>query len=294
MILFRKIFVLLLVFTSLAGSASSWSFPVHRLQAEIKRITQSGRKPVAVVDLDETVIHTIRRKVMSYKAAITRGQVMFGMKYPTETQILLRTSETKLLDLMYQLPNLYDSKAWLGRLGIQNELFRADFDKAMLAIYLSDEWVHLDRAFHGAQALLESFYRVGGEVYFVSSRYRAKQHDSTVHRLLLSKLYRNPLQSHVILREDNESSLDFKVRAFQHIRQQTQNFYTVALVAENEPENLNAMMSMFPTAMPVFVVGAVLNTSVTVNPNARLIKTKNWLAGSQDFDYYPGVLQARR
>lgn len=277
-----RLFPSLALFLTLALPFPAGAFPVSRVQSEISRALQAQRKPVAVFDLDETVLHSDARRIRSIEAAIARGQMLFTMKYPRETDILNATPAAKMHSILMSTANRYDTRAWLGRLGIQNEAFRLELENAMLPIYLSHEFMHLDRAYHGAQALLDAFYRAGGEVYFVSSRYRTQQYDSTVHRLVLSKLFRNSRQSHVILREDGESSLDFKVRAFEQIRRATQQFHQVLLVAENEPENLNAMMRTFPSALPVFVVGAVLNTSVTPAPNARLIRTKTYLPGSLD------------
>lgn len=277
-----KTIVLLTTALALGAPSNSIAFPVHRISAEITRAVYSGKRPVAVVDLDETVLHSTRRHILSYRAAVQRNLAKFSARYPMETQILLRTTEIKQHELLMSLPNRYDLKAWLGRMGIQNELFRLELNQVSLPIYLSQEFMHLDRAYHGAQALLDLFYRSGGEVYFVSSRYRTQQYDATVHRLILSRLYRSSRYSHVVLREDGEASLDFKVRAFNQIRRATQDYHQVVLVAENEPENLNAMIKTFPAAIPVYVVGAILNTTVSVSPAARLIRTKTYSAGLEN------------
>lgn len=277
-----KSLLFLSIFASQLAGALALAFPLHHVQAGIQQAVYAGRRPVAVVDLDETMMHSSRRHVLAYVAAVQRNPSRFAL-YPIESQILLRTPVEKLHALLMAQANRYDLKAWLGRLGIQNERFRKELDQQSLPIYLSNEFMHLDRAIHGAQALLEVFYRTGGEVYFVSSRYRSQQYEATVQRLILSRLYRNTRQSHIVLREDGEASLDFKVRAFEQIRRATQLTQQVVLVAENEPENLNAMMKAFPSAMPVFVAGAVLNTAVPVAPNARLIRTKTFLAGDLEF-----------
>jgi phosphoglycolate phosphatase-like HAD superfamily hydrolase len=277
-----RYFPLLFVLLALPFPLPTRAFPISQVQGEINQAVRANRHPIGVFDLDETLLHTARRKVLSYQATLQQGLMMFSMKYPRETDIVLNTPAVKLQQLLTSGSNQLDSKAWLGRLGIQNELFRKDLDAAMLPVYLSNQFMHLDRAIQGAEALLSQFYRAGGEVYFVSSRYRTQQLEATIHRLVLSRLFSNARQSHVILREDDESSLDFKVRAFNQIRSATQLAGRVVLVAENEPENLNAMMRIFPAALPVYVVGAVLNTSVTVSPNARLLRTKTYLPGSLD------------
>ena len=147
----------------------------------------------------------------------------------------------------------------------------------MLPIYLSNDFISLDTANRGAVQLLEMIYQAKGEVHFVSSRYQSSQENGTIKNLVDLHLYRNSRQSFLHLRNDGERSLDFKVRSYSEIRAGILTHQQVFIVAENEPENFNALTQYFPNVISIFVTGAIMNLGVKLNQVPFMIMTKNFI-----------------
>jgi hypothetical protein len=244
-----------------------------KLDREIQKVQALGMRPIGVFDLDETLLHSDRRRVHSYIESVRAAQGTLG--WPNEVNRLLSVDFNTAMQVLYRTSNQYDLAEWLQGLGISSPAFNMAMERLWLPLYLSPRFMHLDRAINGSVELLQKFYRAGGRVYFVSSRYQSQQLEPTLQRLVRSGLYANSNQSAVILRRDNEDSAAFKERAFMEIRTQSQGVGKVVLTAENEPENLNLMMRIFPDALPIFVTGAYLKPE-PLKSHPQLMKVRHF------------------
>jgi len=269
-------FLLILSFVLLQGGTPGFAFPVQGTLQKIGAIQHLGQVPVAVMDLDETLIHSDKRKVASYIEALKNNATTGLSKWPTETKMAYEKLSYSGETPMRALSNQYDSIALFQHFGIQNLDFVHALDTLMLPIYLSGEYIFLDSANRGAVGLLSAIYRAGGKVFFVTSRFEGAQGPATMESLQKLNLYHNQEQSFLVLRREGETSLDFKKRSFQEIRSSLSSNENVFLVSENEPENLNAMIDSFPSAMPVFVIGAIMHLDVPLNPMAPIVYTSDF------------------
>ena len=254
-----------------------WAFPMQTLDQELNRIVVKGKTPVAIFDLDETLIHSSKRSVFSYTKAIERNYALLSSQWPNETRVAYERLTYSGESLVRSMANQYDEVALFRQMNIRNLDFIQKLASLRLPIYLSNEFIYLDSAYRGAVQLLDQIYQSGGRIYFVSSRYQVAQGTETLRSLQKLNFLRDPKRSVVILRNNQEASIDFKKRAFAQIKSNCTTRDEVVLVGENEPENINAMMAQFPSAMAVFVEGAVLNQKVQILPSFKLIFTKNFI-----------------
>lgn len=230
---------------------------------------QSLEPKVFVFDLDETLIDSIPRRYLALHEAIQR--VCPVLQAPDDWSDLspdCKNYRSISLYDFYKLSNRYDTQQALKSLGIQDMELLSSIDKSMFSIYLSGNYIEFDQAYLGAVAFVQSLQKAGAEIYFVSSRSLEKQNTATRESLKKLGFIKNKGDSHVILKPDSQSSIDFKTESFEKIKQIAEQKKAQVLgVFENEPENMNAMMRVFPKAKAVFVKGAMVkNTPLEGKP----------------------------
>ena len=212
---------------------------------------------------------------MSYLKAIEEHRNLELASWPGLVQNAFQHFSTEGEKLILSLPNAYDSKLLFQRMGIENADFIKAIDTLMIPIYLGGDFIELDTSYLGAASFLNSIYRVHGKVFFVTSRYQDVQTIPTLANLKKLGLYRRNA-SQLVLRKRGETSIQFKTRSFHDIKNSLSSKEEVFVVGENEPENLNAMIDAFPHAIPIFVQGAFLNGSVSLNPLAPILMTHDF------------------
>lgn len=269
---------MLIILFTLPWSSLAFAFPLDLVKARLNHLQQAHQKPVAVFDLDETLVHSMKRMAMSYQKAIELNRSTLIQKWPVATRITEDQFREKGEKLLRSLSNQYDSQALFQRMGIQDRSFIEAIEGFRLPIYLSNEFIPFDTAYRGAVQLLNLVYQAKGRVNFVSSRYESTQFSGTLRNLVDLHLYRNSKQSIIRLRNDGERSIDFKVRIFSEIKAGLAEDETVFMVGENEPENFNALTEAFPKALAVFVEGAKLNSKVTIHPVPGMVITRNFVS----------------
>ena len=200
--------------------------------AKVESFWRAGRVPVAVFDLDETLVNSHFRKWLSYRDAIE----VLKAQYPKEAKASAALTIYDLTDAA----NGYDIGEIFARVGVFNSAFIKEVDAVMLPIYLSDKYMGFDSEIPCATAFLRELQQRGVFVYFISSRYKDTQYEATVRSLHRMGMVRKGDLHEVVLRPRGMSSIDFKTQSFQRIAKRD-----VALAFENEPENLNAMGDAF-------------------------------------------------
>ena len=275
----KSLIALLFVLTT---GAQTHALPVHQIQTRLQALVQRHRVPIAVLDLDETLIHSAQRKTTCYLSALKEHPTELAA-WPALTRLAYESFSHSGQRLIRSLPNQYDSKTLFQRMSIQDASFIKAVDGFMIQCYLSGRYIEQDTAYAGAKSFLDLIYRAGGKIYFVTSRYQDVQFEPTLANLKHLGIFKDGA-SQLVLRARNESSLEFKKRAFNQIQNSLQPREEVFVVAENEAENLNAMIDAFPKAVPIYVMGATLNTSVTLNPNAPILKTRDFKESQTVFE----------
>jgi predicted secreted acid phosphatase len=123
----------------------------------------------------------------------------------------------------------------------------------------------LDTEIPGAQRFIQFLlHEPRVKIFYVSSRFKETQQTATLKSLKKLGLLRKKrntddllLEPTLFLRNLNQSSIEFKTTAFNAI-QNWQTHSDVIAVFENEPENMNAMTSIFSQAEAYFMEGAFL------------------------------------
>lgn len=242
---------LFLLLTSLnAFSAFNGASIIQQIQKD----TYTGSTPVAVFDLDETLIYSHQRKLASFKEAAQ----LFTATHPFFVGIIEKMT---LKDFM-KTQNHYDSNEIFKANGINDNAFVKELELKMLPIYLSKKYMDYDTEIPCATAFIRSLYSNGAMVVFISSRYKSTQSKGTIESLTRLRIIRPGDHFRIILRPDGMSSIDFKKMAFNQVLSMKKAYNKptiVRVVGENEPENMNAMIQTFPNAARIFVRGANLS-----------------------------------
>ena len=143
----------------------------QRLDALVARaaeVSHTGKTPIVVMDLDETVVDSTDRRFIAFQssaAALCRTPVS------KDCNLAFRIRRSDL----DRIPNPYDSAALFDRLGLTDVEFRKTWDEAMVHAYLSGSWLDLDDEIPGARSFISALGRAGAHIVFISSRYDATQ-----------------------------------------------------------------------------------------------------------------------
>ena len=235
---------------------------------------QAGHVPIAVFDLDETLVYSHARKVLSYKEAAKR----LAATNPAEAAKVERLG----LEQIEALENTYDSGAHLAAMGIGDSAFGAKLIKEMLGIYLGGGLMEYDRDVPCATSFVRDLASMGAHIVYVSSRFDGSQRRGTMKSLARLRMP-TPADgaeaavadgAELILRPEGMNSIDFKRMAFDRIAQIRLiggRSAEVVLAFENEPENINAMMDAFPGARAYFIKGAHFSNDA-LRPGIREIR----------------------
>jgi hypothetical protein len=255
-----------------ASSAEAWARnPIlDAVVTEARALRTQGVTPVVVMDLDETVVDSSPRRVAAYDRMVqllcdglsvgmaARGGALASGPGPNADFDMCEALRGLNVSELYGLANRYDDAALAHKLGFdaKSKDWRAFADGA-LEEYLSGQYESLDQPIAGATTFVRELKRAHVQVWFVSSRWEAKQGASTLRSLLSLQLIKRGEEGTVILRPAGMSSIDFKHMAFARIQEATRlEGGRVIGAFENEPENITAMAVEFPGASLVFVEGA--------------------------------------
>ena len=230
----------------------------------VKESKISTQPKIFIFDLDETLIDSTPRRYVATRQAIEFACNIFSPPMRSGFIEEPRCEDYRRVSLydLYKLKNRYQISYALKALETapvyEMDLLPLITEKS-LKIYLSGNHLELDTAYLGAVSFIQDLKKVGAEIFFVSSRSLEKQNKGTRESLKKLGLIDDVADDHVILKSDSQSSIDFKTKTFKKIK-------TIAVrknakilgVFENEPENMNAMLRLFPEAQAVFVSGAFI------------------------------------
>lgn len=207
---------------------------------------------VVIADLDETLIDSTARKYYSVKHSLKTN---CSANNTVDCQIAAGLN----LSDYYALSNRYDLDSLFDKFRISRGEWRQKLIEQTTSTYLSGKFMNLDQPISGAVEFIRRLKNSGALVYFVSSRFNRPQRKGTIKSLKSLGMLNDEESNTVILREEGEKSIDFKRRAFLQIKNWAMLHESeVSLVLENEPENMNTMLDIFPEAEAVFVDGAFI------------------------------------
>jgi hypothetical protein len=235
---------LLLLFLFVSGPSYALNPALEKIVDTLKNRWHDDPWPVAVVDLDETLIDSTARRFYAYQEVAIRGDC--GI----ECGKLLGLNIADFLSL----ENRYDLNKLFDQIGIENGTLREAIFHSANDFYLSDRFMDLDQMLPGALEFIEKLHQAGVSLFYVSSRYEDTQNYGTLKSLKKFGLLKE--HDRLILRPRGMSSIEFKKRAYSKIAEDVYGNSSVELVMENEPENMNALTDRFPFATAIFIEGA--------------------------------------
>jgi len=212
-----------------------------------------GNIPVAVFDLDETLVNSTPRRYLALQSALPA----LAAQFPAEVEKL----RSVRLEHLLSLQNRYSITELLAKAGIQNAQFQSQLDAQFVPHYLSSEYIAFDRDIACGAKFIRDLVKMGVVPVYISSRYARTQMAGTVANLQELQITRPNETYRIILRPDGMSSIDFKKMAFAKVKSLGSELgkpVDIVLAVENEPENMNAMTAEFPEAYRFFVKGAFL------------------------------------
>jgi hypothetical protein len=208
----------------------------------IDRVEQSvyqGKKPIVVMDLDDTLIVTRERNLRILREFAAQNDIQNA--YPTEAGKILRV---QISDIRYGLPDT------LKGLGVENEDLTKKAGDFWLRRFFTNEYCALDKATPGAAKYLHLLVRAGATVVYLTGRDVPRMHDGTAANLVKNRFPMDPRQALLMMKPDPKlDDLQFKKDSFAQIAKMGE----VVGAFENEPANINAMAEAFPSADAVFL-----------------------------------------
>lgn len=178
----------------------SWAIPevLQIVQNRAAQTKASGKVPVVVMDLDETVVDSTPRKFRAYQEAVN------PLCGPKRSGSCGRVAGINLTEV-YALPNHYNwNPLWAALGGLPHD-FQTNLEKQALDYYLSNQFMDLDQAVPGATEFVQNLRSLGTHVFFVSSRWVSKQNEGTMHSIEHLGLATAADHDAVILRPDGRS-----------------------------------------------------------------------------------------
>ncbi len=241
---------ILLIFTNIV--LANPSKELQLIMNEFKAAKESNITPLALIDLDETLINSNPRKFLSIKSALNE----LRDKYP---QIVEKAKKLTLKDLEKN-QNQYDLNEFFAKASIYDVNFVNELSALMLPHYLSSEYMRFDSEVPCAVSYIRTLMRHGLVPIFISSRFKSTQGRATFESLNRIGLIRPKDHYKLLLRPNDMDSLTFKKMALKNIDLMLSRNHTlqVELLMENEPENLNVWKDHFSYAMSIFVKGAMM------------------------------------
>jgi hypothetical protein len=198
----------------------------------------SGHTPLAVFDVDDTLIDCRYRKSLVFHAFAQEESTR--RRWPDDSQRLRAHSWQ---DLKYRV---HDN---LHPLSITDKIFGEELLGYWLKHYFTYPYLIQDRAFPGAQAFVRACVDRGAHIVYLTARDHPGMYQGTIEALAKLGFPLHQPSIHVMLKpEVSVSDHHFKVAALEDIAALGE----VVASFENELSNLNAMAERFPDALMIW------------------------------------------
>ena len=208
-----------------------------RLIARVDSVTAQGKLPVIIFDIDGTLTDPSPRT----KALFEEHAAQFP-----KDRARLRAGIAKLPVERYA----YAPESTLARMGVRDTALVHRVGRTWSEGFFSNEYLGHDRALPGAAAYVDSLWRRGAYVVYLTGRDVPRMLEGTAASLRDQGFPVARPRAVLVLKPDpKQPDLEFKKRVFDDVAR----VGPVVGVFENEPANLTAMEDRFPDALAVFV-----------------------------------------
>jgi hypothetical protein len=211
-------------------------------------IESGGQQPVAIFDLDDTLINTRDRTLRIINEFIAQTEIQ--ARYPREVKNLQSLTDA---EIKFQTADTLAAK------NVTDPAFLKEVSDFWLARFFTNEYCANDKPNPGAAAYVRRLYMAGVKIVYLTGRDIPRMHDGTAENLQNLGFPLDGNQAQLIMKTDiQQDDLAFKKSMFPSIAQMG---YVVG-VFENEPANINAHHDAFPNAVAIFLDTVHSNTSV--------------------------------
>jgi histidinol phosphatase-like enzyme len=199
----------------------------------------NGEQPVAIFDLDDTLINTRDRNLRIINDFIAQADIQ--ARYPDESKNLAELTDNEISYLMADT---------LKARSVTNPAFLKEISDFWLARFFTNEYCSNDKPNPGAVKYVRRLYLAGVKIVYLTGRDIPRMHDGTLANLQKLGLPVDDDQAILMMKPDpKQDDLEYKKSMFPVIAQMG----TVVGVFENEPANINAHHDAFPNAIAVFL-----------------------------------------
>ena len=224
------------------------------------KVEARGQLPVAIFDLDDTVINTRDRSLRILNEFIAQPEIQ--ARFPQEVKNLQCPQDSKIKFLMTDT---------LRAQNVTDPEFVKETNDYWATRFFSNESVANDEQNPGAAAYVRRLYMAGVKIVYLTGRDTGRMHDGTVENLKKLGFPLDDSRAILIMKTDvQQDDLAFKISMFPSIAQMG----SVVGVFENEPANINAHHDAFPNAVAIFLDTIHSNTSVV--PESGIFWVENF------------------
>ena len=196
------------------------------------KTNQTGRKSIALLDIDDTLVDCRHRKL----AVLRRYAESLTSDHADREKILA----LKLEDMQYRV---YDS---LDRAAVDDLVTRKACFQYWLQHYFSKPYFLQDTPFPGAAEFTGWLVENGIDIIYLTARDQMNMGEATTEYLKNSKFCFGNQQTSLIMKSDSkEYDADFKLRILEEVAAEGE----VIVAMENELRHLNQMAEHFPKAL---------------------------------------------
>lgn len=240
----KKVSILITFITTVitAASATAASYSPEALN-EVKSlaltIEHQGKQPIAIFDLDDTLINTRDRSLRIINEFILQADVQ--SRYPEETKDLSGLTDDEIGYLMADT---------LRARSVTNPAFLKEISDFWLARFFTNEYCSNDKPNPGAAQYVRRLHMAGVKIVYLTGRNVSRMHDGTLANLQKHGFPVDDDRAILMMKQDlKQDDLEYKKSTFPVIAQMG----TVVGVFENEPANINAHHDAFPNAIAIFL-----------------------------------------
>lgn len=207
----------------------------------IDEIKKSGKRPVVILDIDETILDARPRKLAVLRAYIEE-------KIHSKPDMALaqdRAADLKPEDLPY------DTDGMIRVAGLSGRGLEDDYAGYFRRHFMSSRYLHLDTETPGAREFLLAIKGQGAEIVYLTGRIEETMREGTIGRFRdLSLPIDEDGVSLIMTSDDRERESEYKTR----LMAQAIGNGVLAAFFENEPANINAIARIYPDAI-YYLVG---------------------------------------
>jgi beta-phosphoglucomutase-like phosphatase (HAD superfamily) len=250
--------------TAAAAAPSYRPAELSGVFARIRAARAEGKTPLAIFDIDGTILDTAARTRDIFAAALDGPGAVVT---PEKPELAARIRQLPLADYADE------PESTLARVGIVDTAFVRALKTRWNQDFFSNRYLLRDTAIPGAPAYLDSLHAAGCMIVYCTGRDAPRMLGGTAASLLDRGFPVGIPRTQLVMKPDKAiPDFDYKKAALADFAL----LGTVVAVYENEPRNINLLHSSFPSALAYYVDTKHSTGAPPVDPG--IVWVQNYLA----------------